>query len=275
VEPPVVLERLVGEEPARCQVLLEDPHDLAAHVAADLVAALVDGGRRARAGEGHPDRLGDAGHRVRGVLAAAAARGRTRVALHFEEIRVAHLPRAVGADRLVDVHDRHVAAVVAAGEDGASVEEEAGDVEAGHRHEHAGEALVATGEADERVVAVRADHELDRVGDHLAGDERGLHALVAHGDAVAHRDGDELPRGTACLVDARLHRLGLRVEGEVAGGRFVPAARDPHPRTVDLRVAEAHRAEERPLRRPLGTLGDDAAADAFHRSAPRWDGGAE
>ena len=71
-----------------------------------------------------------------------------------------------------------------AGGDGAAVEHEAGDVEAGERHDGGGHVLVAAGDADEAVEGVAAGDELDGVGDDFAGDERGLHALGAHGDAV-------------------------------------------------------------------------------------------
>ena len=50
------------------------------------------------------------------------------------------------------------------------------------------------------------DHELDRVGDHLAADERRLHALGAHRDAVGDRDRVELHRRAAGRADALLDR---------------------------------------------------------------------
>ena len=50
--------------------------------------------------------------------------------------------------------------------------------------------------------------QLDRVGDDLAADERGAHALGAHGDAVGHRDGVELHRRAAGRADAILDVLG-------------------------------------------------------------------
>ena len=79
-------------------------------------------------------------------------------------------------------------------------------VEAQHRHHHAGQRLVAAGEADQRVVAVAADRQLDRVGDDVARGERGLHALVAHGDAVGDGDGGELARRAAAGLHALLRR---------------------------------------------------------------------
>ena len=72
-----------------------------------------------------------------------------------------------------------------------------GHVEPHHRHHQPGQRLVAAGEADQRVVAMAAHRELDRVGDDLAADQRGLHPGMAHGDAVGHGDGGELARRAA------------------------------------------------------------------------------
>ena len=65
-----------------------------------------------------------------------------------------------------------------------------------------GKRLVAPGERDQRVEALGVHHRLDRVGDDLAAHERRPHALVAHRDAVAHRDGGELDREAAGVTHA-------------------------------------------------------------------------
>ena len=102
----------------------------------------------------------------------------------------------------------------------------AGHVEAQHRHHHAGQRLVAAGEADQRVVAMAAHGELDRIGDDLARDQRGLHALMAHRDAVGDGDGGEFARRAAGCRDALLGRLGLARQRDVAGRRLVPGGDD-------------------------------------------------
>ena len=55
-----------------------------------------------------------------------------------------------------------------AGGDAAAVEHEAGDVEAGERHDGGGHVLVAAGDADEAVEGVAAGDEFDGVGDDFA-----------------------------------------------------------------------------------------------------------
>jgi hypothetical protein len=100
-----------------------------------------------------------------------------------------------------------------------------------------------------------AHRQLDRIGDQVARGERGLHALVAHGDAVGHRDGGELAGRSAGTVDAELHRLRLAIERNVAGRGLVPAGCDADDRLVDLRLGEAHGIEIRAMRRPLRSDG--------------------
>src|SRR5207247_5083073 len=112
--------------------------------------------------------------------------------LALVELLGVHLPDAVPSDRFVDVTDRDVLALEAAGHDRAAVDHEAGDIHARERHDRAGDGLVAAADTDERVEEMPARDELDGIRDDLARDERGLHALGAHRDAVAHGDGVEL-----------------------------------------------------------------------------------
>ena len=59
--------------------------------------------------------------------------------------------------------------------------------------------------------------------------ERAAHALVAHRDAVAHRDRHELDREAAGVADAVLRPLGQPVERHVAGRDLVPATTPRRP----------------------------------------------
>ena len=101
---------------------------------------------------------------------------------------------------------------------------------------------------------------LDRVGDDLARDEREVHALVAHRDAVGDRDRAELQRVAAAGVHALLGALREAVEAQVAGGDLVPRARDADLRLVPVGVAHADGAEHSAGRHGLDAVGDDAAA---------------
>ena len=121
-----------------------------------------------------------------------------------------------------------------------------------------GQRLVAAGEQHRAVEPLGEHHGLDRVGDDLAGDQRGPHALVAHRDAVGDRDRAELQRVAAGRVHPLLGPLGQPVEGEVAGGDLVPRRGDPDLRLVPVVVAHADGAQHgarggrRPRRSPRG-----------------------
>ena len=183
-------------------------------------------------------------------------------AFQLVQLLVGHGPGGVAADGLEDVDDGDVAVLEAARQDAAAVHEDGGDVEAEHRHHHAGEAFVAPGETDDGVVAVAAHGEFDAVGDDLAGDEAALHALVAHGDAVGDGDGGELAGGSAGFFDAALDALGLAAEGDVAGCGFVPAGGDADEGLVDLVFGEAHGVVVAAVRGAAGAFGDVAGGHA-------------
>ena len=173
------------------------------------VAVLIGRRRAGRAGQREADRLADHRHGVGGELSAARAGRRTRHAFQLVQLRVRHLAGGVLADRLEHIHHRHVAVLEPSGQDRAAIHEHAGHVQPHHRHHHARQRLVAAGEPDQRVVAMPAHGEFHRVRDQVARHQRGLHALVAHRDAVGHRDGGEFARRAAGLVHALLHRLRL------------------------------------------------------------------
>ena len=179
------------------------------------------------AGRREPDELEHGAHRVGGELAAAGARsGHAAFSISYSSSR-RDLAGPIGADRLEHGHHRRVAlALVDARVDRAAVEHEARHVEPAERHRRAGHRLVAADDADEAVEQVAAHDELDRVGDDLAADERGLHAFGAHRHAVADRDRVELHRRAAGRADARLDELGQPALVDVARHRLDPGRRD-------------------------------------------------
>ena len=203
------------------------------------VLVVVFGRDHRRAAGADPQRLEGAGHRVGGELAAAGAGAGTGDALELVQFLVAHVAGVVGADRLEDVEDGDVAAVPVSGGDRAAVEHHRGDVEPGQRHRAAGDRLVAGAEGDDRVELVAAGHQLDRVGDHLAADQRGLHPLGAHRHPVGDGDRVELHRRAAGGADALFDVLGETAQVEVAGHRLGPGVGDPDRRPAERLVVEA------------------------------------
>ena len=199
-------------------------------------------------------------HRVGGELAAAGAGAGTGDVLELVQLRAGHPPDGVRPDRLEDVLDGHVSPAEAARRDRAVVENEPGEVEACERHHGRRNRLVAADQADEAVEQVAAGDELDRVGDHLARDERGAHSLGSHRDAVRDRDRVELHRRPAGRADARLHVLRQLALVEVARHRLDPGRGDADERPREVVVGEPDPLQHRARRGALGAVGERGAA---------------
>ena len=219
----------------------------------------VERGNVVRARGADPEELEQRRHRVRRELAAAGASAWTGDALELVDVGGAHLPHRVRSHRLEHVLDRHVATPEPARRDRASVEHESWEVEARERHHRRRDRLVAPDQADETVEEVAARDQLDRVGDHLARDERGAHSLRAHGDPV--RDGDrvELQRRPAGSADAPLDVLREPALVQVARHRLDPRRRDTYQRTRQRVVVEACALQHRARRGPLDAVGERGA----------------
>ena len=156
--------------------------------------------REAETVEGHR-------HRVGGEVAGARAGAGQACCSSSSRSARGDQPALLRADGLPDVLDRDFAAAPAAGAHRPAVEDDGRLVDACERHQRRRDRLVAADQADEAVEVVRVHHQLDRVGDHLAGDQRGAHPgrrlrlVVRDGDGVeAERDA---ARGGHALADAR------------------------------------------------------------------------
>ena len=152
----------------------------------------------------------------------------------------------------------------AAGQRAAAIDEDRRHVAADHAHHHAGQRLVAAAEADQRVIGEAVDHGLDRVGDQFAREQRELHALVVHADAVGDRDGGEFARRAAGLRDPLLGRLDLEIVGHVAGRLLALHADHADHRLGERRVVEPHRAHEGAVRRTIEAVGRHAGSPLLH-----------
>ena len=164
------------------------------------------------------------------------------------------------SDRFVDVTDRDVLALEAAGHDRAAVDHEAGDVHARERHDRAWDGLVAAADANERVEEMPACDQLDGVSDHLARDERCLHTLGAHRDPVAHGDRVELDRGATRFANAFLDPLRELPVVEVARHDLDPRMRDPNEWPAEVFVVVADRSHHRARTGASGTIYERLAA---------------
>ena len=221
-----VFERLPREDVARGHVLAHDVHDEVAAARADVVFARINGGDARRAHGREADQFHDRRHGVGGELAAAGARAGTSDVFDFVQFGIADLAGRVRADGFEHVLNRHVFATEVAGHNRAAVENDAGHVETQQRHGRAGNGFVASDQRHDAVEHVAARHQFDGVGDHFAADQRRLHALGAHGDAVADGDGVELHRRAAGCANALLD-LGRQIaQFEIARHGLDPGVGD-------------------------------------------------
>ena len=133
---------------------------------------------------------------------------------------------------------------VAAGFHRPAADENRGDIAAHGGHQHARHDLVAVGDADHAVEAMRAEHRLHRIGDDLAAGERIFHARVPHGDAVVHADGVEDEGHAAGPADALLDVLPDLVQVDVAGNDVHVAVADGDEGLFEIAVPQTGGAEE-------------------------------
>ena len=255
-----VLDRLARQDLARPQPAPQHVHHQLPGLEADAVLARVGRADGAAAHRRDAEELEHHRHRVGGVLRAAGARAGAGGLLDRGQLLVADGAGGVLTDALEDVLDRDVPPVQHAGVDRAAVEREAGDVEAREGERRRGDRLVAADEDDRRVEAVADAAELDRVGNQLAADQRGLHALRAHRDAVADRDGVDLHRRAARGAHAGHDVLRQLALAEVAGHRADPAVRHHHERALQVLAGEPDGLEVRARRRAVRSIDDRAAA---------------
>ena len=135
-----------------------------------------------------------------------------------------------------------------------------GTLRPGQGHHAAGHILVAAGDGDETVHALAEGDQLDGVGDDLAADQRSLHALGAHGYAVADGDGAELEGHAVGGADAFLCALGEAAEVDVAGGDVAGQVGDGDEGFFHVVVGDAHGHQHGAGGRALGVVGDFGAA---------------
>ncbi len=265
VEGDGVVDRLRGDDVAEGDAVVDQLHDRLRGADHQLAALGGDGEDRPVAGQRDPQRLAEAVHRVGGEHPAAAAAGWAAVDLQLLESRVVDGAGGALAHPLEDGDEVHLLPLgVAAGAHRAAGDEDGREVGARRAHQHPRDDLVAIGNADHPVEAVRAGHRLDAVGDQLARREGEVHPLVPHHDPVVDADGVELERDGAGGADRVLH--GLRQRRQVHVPRHDVGVRVAHgdEGLVEvLRVADLPRgAEERAVRRAGEALLDRVRSHA-------------
>ena len=253
-----VLEAVAGDDVAGCLAASEDIHDEAAGLLGNVDLVRVFG-RNPRGKRRDPEHLERHRHRVGGELAATRAVAGRRSLLDRGQLLVGDPAGSVRADRLEHLLDGDALTVVVPGVDRAAVEHQARQVQAGQRHHGGGDRLVAGTDRDHRIERLSEGDQLDRVGNHLAADQRRLHPLGAHRDPVRDRDRVELHRRPAGLADPLLDLGAERPEVEVAWHRLDPGVGDADQRLAQRLIVVADALQLGAGGGALGALGERAA----------------
>ena len=99
-----------------------------------------------------------------------------------------------------------------AGKHGAAGNENRRNVHAQGAEHHARDNLVAIGNAYGSIELMALNSAFEAVGDSFAGNERVMHAIVVHGNAVAHADGGNFERNATGHINAGLHSFANFIE---------------------------------------------------------------
>ena len=251
---------LARQRSATFQHLHHQPPGLARH----LRALGIDAGDHRHVGHRQPHRLRHHRHGVGGELAGAGADRRQAGPLDAFKRRLVDLAGHEAADGLVGIEHGEGFALEPAGQRAAAIDEDRRHVAADHAHHHAGQRLVAAAETDQGVVGEAVDHGLDRIGDQFAREQRELHALVVHADAVGNGNGGEFARRAAGFRDSRLGGVDLKIVGHVAGRLLALHADHADHRLGERRIVEPHRAHEGAVRRTVEAIGRHAGSPLLH-----------
>jgi hypothetical protein len=243
------------EETACRHALFDEVHGERAGAGSGLAFQLLLVRRHERISDARDSEAVDRdGHRVRGEVPCTRACAWASQALELVEVLARHEPAFLGRHRLPHVLDRHLAFAPAAGAHRTVVDEHRGLVHARERHQRGRHRLVATDNTHEAVEIMRMNHQLDRVGNHLARDQRRPHTGGSLRLVVGNRDRVEAKRKPARGGHALADTVGELALVEVARHCSRPRRRDADDRSAEPRRVDAHRPEVRARRRTLGAL---------------------
>ena len=217
-----VLEGLLGHDVTRTQVVLGEPHGLAAGLAGKLAQVGAGGGQQGRAGEHKAQGLGGNLHGRRGAHKGAGTAAGACVVLGKLKILARDLAALVaGRDSAELLQGQQIGTGIhdTAGDD------DGGDVDAAHGHEVRGQALIAAGNEDAGIERGGLGVDLDHVGDHVAAGQRVVDAVVALGLTVANVGAEVTGAVATSLGNASAHLLDQlkqagRTRVRIAKGRL-------------------------------------------------------
>ena len=244
-------------------VQLGQIHDAPARFQEQFAAVRVGGQQGAVTGQGQTQSFGQAVHGVGGEHAGAGTAGGAGGALHFVEGFLVHA--------VIGGHHHGVYQVqLALGQlglarfHGAAGHEDHRDIQAHGGHQHAGGDLVAVGNAHQRIGAVGVDHVLHGVGNDVPAGQGIEHAVMAHGDAVVHRNGIEFLGDAPGLLHLAGHQLAHVLQVHVPGYELGKGVGDGNNRFTEVPVLHARGAPQGTGAGHVTAMGGGAGAILRH-----------
>ena len=79
---------------------------------------------------------------------------------------------------------------------------------------------------------------------------------MTHGNTIAHADGGNHDRGSACHAHTGLHRLGNLIQMKMSGHDLTVGTHHTDQRTIQLFLSISHGVEQTAVRRTLNPLGN-------------------
>ena len=243
VDADAIEERGAGHDPGRPQVFCHHRHDSFSGRMRRLAALAVGAGDLRRAGEGHPERLGEAVHRQRRPHDVAMADTRRRRGEKLHELLFVDLPGGQPPSRFPD--DRasagHLAVEVAV-EHRPAIKDERRKIAGDRGHQRRRRRLVAAGREDHAVerIAMEDLHE-PQIGEIAI--EGGCRPARRFLDRM-HREDQRQPPGIADAVAEALDRFQM---DPVTGGQIAGRLRDPDHRPPPLELTGGQPRVQKPL----------------------------
>src|SRR5580704_6388845 len=198
--------------------------------------AFVGSGNAGDSHGSHAKKFADQGHGVGSELTTTCACTRTGGTFNFLQFLVTHLAARVCANGFKYILDGDGVAFELARCYGATVENQAGNIQTGERHDAAGNGFVATDKNDDAVEKIAAGDKFDGVRNDFTADQRGAHTFGAHGDAIGDRDRVEFQGGATSGANALTYVLGKFAKVIIARANFRPGVGDTDERLGEIFV---------------------------------------
>ena len=130
---------------------------------------------------------------------------------------------------------------------GAAADEHRGYVDSGCGHQQAGHVLITVGHHHQGVELMGDGHTLGRVGNQVPCYQRILHADMAHGNAVADRNGRENHRGSSRHGHAQLDGFHDFIQVHMTRHNLVIGTDDSHQRLFHLLLGHSQCVKQGPV----------------------------